>query len=247
MLDFCPTLDPDYTAHHPEVQDAAPVDAEPRWLDPAVREILAGEDVRNQVEFQKLVGQRIIRARKACRLEGKVLALKIGHKNGTQLSLWESGERTPPLAGLLLLSAHLGVSVEYLCGCSPEEDPDRMEATRREAIRQARSAIEAAVGAVATACTSLPRAAAEAEAGWNRLGGLVGELLGAIANCRERNERLFDDELIGGARLIATADRLALSVADMGARCGLHDRLRADIAEAHGRVIHQRQPDTLHA
>jgi transcriptional regulator with XRE-family HTH domain len=238
MLDFCPALNTDHSAHHcADSHDATLGDAEPRWLDPAVRELLAGEDVRSQAEFQRLIGRRIVRARQACRLQGKELATKIGHKNGTQLSLWESGERMPPLSGLLLLAAHLGVSAEYLCGCCPEEDPDRLEATRREAIRQARATIETAVNTVATACIAVPRAAADTEAAWQRLGGLVGELLAAVANARERNNRVFDEELIGGARLLATADRLVLAVADMGARSGLHERLRADIAAAHGRLI----------
>lgn len=239
MLAFCPTLDPDHAVniHTADLEDAVPRYAEPRWLDPAVRDLLAGEDVRSQVEFQKLVGRRILRARKACRLDGKILAAKIGHKNGTQISLWEAGERLPPLSGLLLIAAHLGVSAEYLCGCSPEEDPNRETATQREAIWQARATIEAAVTVVASACTSLPRAAAEAESAWQRVGGLVGDLLAAVAYCRERNTVLFDDALIGGARLMATADRLALAVADMGARSGLHERLRADIAAAHGRLM----------
>lgn len=238
MLDFCPALHPDHAHHHfADHHDTVPADAEPRWLDPAVRELLAGEDVCSQVDFQKLVGRRIVRARKACRLDGKVLAAKLGHRNGTQLSLWESGERMPPLSALLLLAAHLGVSAEYLCGCCPEEDPDRLEATRREAIRQAKATLDVAVNAIATACTAVPKAAADAEAAWSRLGGLVGELLSAVAICRERNERLFDEELIGGARLLATADRVALAVADMGARSGLHERLRADIAAAHGRAM----------
>ncbi len=238
MLDFCPALHPDHAIHlTADVHDSAPTDSEPRWLDPAVRDMLTGEDVRTSTEYRRLVGGRITRSRLACRLQGKDLAIRIGHKNGTQISLWEAGERMPPLEMVALLAAHLGVSVEYLAGACPEEDPDRLEATRRESIRQARAAIEAAVSAVATACTSLPRAAADTEAAWKRLGGLVGELLSAVANCRERNERLFDEELIGGARLLATADRVALAVADMGARSGLHERLRADIAAAHGRVM----------
>jgi transcriptional regulator with XRE-family HTH domain len=251
MLDFCPALNPDHIAHHhsyAEEHDSAPTGpAEPRWLDPAVRELLAGEAVASQAEYQRLVGSRITRAMKATGLDGKRLASKIGHRNGTQLSLWQSGERLPPLAALVLLAAHLGVSVEYLAGAADSEDPDRMEATRREAIRQAKATLDVAVNAIATACTSLPRAAADAEEAWKHLGGLVGETLGAIAYCRSRNHVLFDTELFGGARLLATADRLALAVADMGARSGLHERLRADIAEAHGRVMQPHQREALPA
>lgn len=241
MLDFCQALNPDATLHpgHAEIHDAVPADAEPRWLDPCVRELLDGERVHSQAEYQRLVGSRITKARKACRLEGQQLAWKIGHRNGTQLSLWEAGERLPPLSALVLLAAHLGVSVEFLCGASPSEDPDRQEATRREARAQARMTIEAAVSAVAHACTAVPQAAADAEAAWQRLGGLVAEMLGAIANCRDRNRRIFDEDLIGGARVLATADRLALAVAEMGAKSGLHERLRAEIAVAHGRVMQQ--------
>ena len=250
MLDFRPALNHDHIAHHSyaEDQDAARTGpAEPRWLDPAVRDLLAGENVRSQDEYQRLVGSRITRARRACRLDGKVLAARIGHKNGTQISLWESGERFPPLSALVLLSAHLGVSIEFLAGASDSEDPDRMESLRREARNQARMTIEAAVNAVALACTTVPQAAADAEAAWQRLGGLVGELLGAVGYCRERNERLFDEEMVGGARLLATADRLALAVADMGARSGLHERLRADIAAAHTKVMHPHRREALPA
>ena len=251
MLDFCPALNPDHIAHHhsyAEEHDSAPTGpAEPRWLDPAVRELLAGENVRSQDEYQRLVGGRITRARKACRLDGKVLAARIGHRNGTQVSLWESGERLPPLSALVLLAAHLGVSIEFLAGASDSEDPDRAESLRREARNQARMTIEAAVNAVALACTTVPQAAVDAQDAWARLGELVGETLGAIAYCRSRNHRLFDEELLGGARLLATADRLAVAVADMGARSGLHERLRADIAEAHTRVMQPHQREALPA
>lgn len=240
MLDFafCADLHPDHAAHHSaDIQDTVPPDAEPRWLVPEVREMLAGEDVRTQVEYQKLIGRRLIRARLACKLEGQELAARIGHKNGTQISLWESGARTPPLSALMLLAAHTGVSVEYLCGCAPAEDQDRTEASRRDAIRQARATIEVAVGAVAAACTNVPRAAAEAEAAWKKLGGLLADMLGAVAYAREKNPVLFDEALLGGSRLLATAERLALAVAEMGTKSGLHERLRADIAAAHLRVM----------
>lgn len=239
MLDFCPTLNPDHAAHLHAIdpEDSVLPGAEPRWIAPAVRELLAGEDVRSQIEYRRLVGGRIARARQACRMPGKDLAARLGHRNGTQISLWESGERAPTVEALVIIAAHCGVSVEYLAGACPEEDPDRMAATQREAIRQARATIEAAVTVVASACISLPRSAADAESAWQRLGGLVGDLLAAVAYCRERNTVLFDDALLGGARLMATADRLALAVADMGARSGLQERLRADIAAAHGRLM----------
>lgn len=217
--------------------DTVPPEAEKRWLDPAVRDLLRDAPVFTSAEWRKLVGSRITQGRRACRMQGQELAQRIGHRNSTQMSLWELGERAPTLEALFLMAAHLGVSVEYLCGAAPEEDPDRVEAARRESIRQARASIEAAVSTVAAACTSLPRAAADVEAAWHHLGGLLGELLQALAYVRERNRRLFDEDLMGGARLLATADRLALAVESMGSKAGFHERLRADIADAHARAM----------
>lgn len=87
-------------------------------------------DVEGKVQLQKLLGKRLKAARKAARLSDLEVAKLIGHKELTQISLWESGDRLPPLLTLVKLASGYSVSLDYLVGLHDDPIADPMESNQ---------------------------------------------------------------------------------------------------------------------
>ncbi|SER37196.1 MULTISPECIES: helix-turn-helix domain-containing protein [Pseudomonas] len=77
-----------------------------------------------QVNLQQ-IGPRITAARRAAGLNQIHVAVAVGQKNPTQVSLWESGERLPKMEDMIAMSKLFAVPLDYLVGLSddPLADP----------------------------------------------------------------------------------------------------------------------------
>lgn len=100
----------------------------------------------SQRDVMRIIGERIQAAVQISGLDGEEVAARIGHANGTQLSLWIAGERMPPVLPLIAISVVCSVSLDYLLGMTDEVERDPREAARRQAMAMMRQTIEDAVG-----------------------------------------------------------------------------------------------------
>lgn len=201
------------------------------WLTAAQRGAFGLDAPLSKRGYAKLVGQRMQEALDAAGIQGAEMARRIGHANGTQLSLWVTGERLPPILPLIQFAAETGTSLEWLLGMQGSEADavDSSTQRRRAAIRQARASIEAVAELVADAAGELVEAETGAETAWRELREQFAELVHVLGIVRERNQALFDGLLIGGARLLATVERLQAALANMAKQEGRPEALRQRI------------------
>ena len=76
---------------------------------------------QEQKELKKIISKRALSSRKAAGLTSDQAAKLIGHKNSTQLSLIESGERLPSLPTIIALARVYVVPIDFLTGVT--DDP----------------------------------------------------------------------------------------------------------------------------
>lgn len=99
---------------------------------------------RDELEaLKKTVGRRLRAARKSTQMSETKAALSIGHKNVTQLSLWESGDRLPPQVELVKLARLYAVPLDYLCGLLDDPLADPLETNQGLIVRAVADAIQA--------------------------------------------------------------------------------------------------------
>jgi len=63
-----------------------------------------------------IVGNRLLRARRAAGMKDVEVALRLGHSNLTMISLFENGHRSPSLKNLNILADMYSVTTDYLLG-----------------------------------------------------------------------------------------------------------------------------------
>ncbi len=101
-----------------------------------------------QRDIMRIIGERIGLAVQWSGLDGEEIARRIGHANGTQLSLWVAGERMPPLLPLMSIGVVCSVSVDFLLGLTDEPERDPKEAARRQVLAMMRERVEGALSEV---------------------------------------------------------------------------------------------------
>ncbi len=87
-------------------------------------------DGEGKIQLQKVLGKRLRASRRAARMTEMDAARILNHKEATQLSLWESGDRLPPLAALIKLAKAYSVSLDYLVGLHDDPIADPMESNQ---------------------------------------------------------------------------------------------------------------------
>ncbi|HEX8590679.1 helix-turn-helix transcriptional regulator [Pseudomonas sp.] len=73
------------------------------------------------------VGKRLRMARLACKLSQKDVADHLKHENATQISLWESGDRLPPLTELISVCQLYMVPTDFIFGTIDDPIADPVE------------------------------------------------------------------------------------------------------------------------
>lgn len=172
---------------------------------------------RDELEaLKKVVGRRLKAARRAAQMTETKAALAIGHKNVTQLSLWESGDRLPPHVELVKLAKLYAVPLDYLCGLTDDPLADPLENNQGVIARAVADAIQDQWDSF-TKITAQHAAVAIMGQRQDRADlQLVNEASKAIKRALSRVKELnpdFEDEYRGSANLENALDRLEAVVA----------------------------------
>lgn len=172
-------------------------------------------DKEGKVQLQKILGKRLRAARKAARMSDLEVAKIVGHKELTQVSLWESGDRMPPHHTLVKLAIAFAVSTDYLYGIHNDPIADPTE-TNQGVIVNAISSSMAGCFEKFTAAISEHAAVTIAGFGTDRsqLRSMCEAALGleaALDRFKELNPH-FEEDMRGSARLAT----LVASMVKMG-------------------------------
>jgi transcriptional regulator with XRE-family HTH domain len=184
-----------------------------------------------------VIGTRFRAAREALGVSQADLADAIGHENGTQLCLWESGQRMPNISTLVQAADLLGVSMDYLVGRTEEPELEH-RAVRRNAMA---STVKASTEVFATTLADvLLNGGADVEGVMRGVSLLtkVEALATAVHRMQAANEDVFND-LKGGAWVLRSASEVAEAAAQVdevmtataAERLRAHERLAASIRD----------------
>lgn len=78
-------------------------------------------------ERYRIIATRLSAARRASGMNQIQVAQRIGQKNMTQVSLWESGDRLPKLFDLIRMAQIYAVPMDFICGLSDDAIADAPE------------------------------------------------------------------------------------------------------------------------
>lgn len=78
-------------------------------------------------ERYKVIATRLAAARRHAGMNQIEVAKRVGQKNMTQVSLWETGDRLPKLFDLIEMAQIYSVPMDYLCGLSDDWMADAPE------------------------------------------------------------------------------------------------------------------------
>ncbi len=132
----------------------------------------------------------------------------MGYENSTQLSLWETGQRLPPHAVLVVLSETYAVSIDYLMGVSDEPERDPKGAEIHALLRTAERMLKEHAASVTETLTGYIRSDAPSIVATAKMLNHAEALTQAVTRFREANKSSFD-ELKTGATLVRTCNELA--------------------------------------
>jgi transcriptional regulator with XRE-family HTH domain len=213
-------------------------------LTPSQLALLAGlygpGSVQTQADLQKIIGLRIRAAMDLNGFDGKVVAVQAGHKKGTQLSLWQSGERMPPAMQLILLAEICRVPLGYLLGIEDEPERNVSMAARTQIARMVQERVEAAVASVVDEVHAEMTNGLPVRDAWQRtLSGIQG-LLAALAYTVDKDPDGFD-ELRGGSRIQAAAVALMRAVSLLDHRAGVSETVRAELRNLSDTICKNKQ------
>jgi transcriptional regulator with XRE-family HTH domain len=196
--------------------------------------------IQTQADLQRLIGTRIRAAMALNGLDGKVVAAQAGHRNGTQLSLWQSGERMPPAMQLILVAEICKVPLDFLLGISDEPERNTSLAARTQIARMMQERLESAVSAMVSEVHAEVTHGLPVRDAWQRTMAGVHEVIAALAHVIEKDGDAFDD-LPGGSRLLAAAQNLTSAVLRLDHRAGVTERDRAAFGRLSDALVRNRQ------
>lgn len=155
---------------------------------------------------RKLIAQRMIEARELNGFPQTEAAGLFGHRNPTQLSLWERGGRIPPLKDLIRAAEVYGCSVDFLLGVSAEADRDPRVARRQASVRAVQSLITHMAERVVDAVDAQNELVGPGSAAVRKLVEKTGALALAAEKFTRMNARKFEDMRGGSALIHALAE-----------------------------------------
>lgn len=159
----------------------------------------------------KQLGRRMRAARISAKVSEQEAADLLGHRNATQISLAEKGERVPPLLSLVALADHYGVSLDYLAGRIDDPVADPIETNQVAIKRSVVNSIEGAVNHFFDAVSALTSATVSQHtrdrAEMRCIVSRAEDLRAAYTSVKSLNPG-FDDDVRGGSRLEAAINGL---------------------------------------
>lgn len=176
--------------------------ARPRGRAPAAHKISRAD---SNATLRKIVGERMVEARKINGWDQTEAAEKFGYKNSTQLSLIEQGKRLPPHEVLIKASEIYGVSVDFLLGLSDEPERDPKAAERQAAMRHVHSLVAGTTEHVVGLLLQYLAQGVPSVRTSERLLDHTQALVDEVHRTRELNPKLFDEKMKNGSKLVRSA------------------------------------------
>lgn len=167
-----------------------------------------GPRARANAVLKRVIGERLAAAR-ALNGWGQMDFARegMGAANSTQVSLYESGKRLPPLPVLIEVARTLGVSIDYLVGESEEVERDARTAARSAAMKRVERLLRFNAETVTEVLLNACASPASDEMRVSRFATHARALCDAVATFVARNSHRFDDAR-GGATLLRTMQEL---------------------------------------
>jgi transcriptional regulator with XRE-family HTH domain len=176
------------------------------------------EDVAS---LAKTVAVRLCAARRVSGLKQHQVAERVGQKNMTQVSLWESGDRLPKLTDVILMARTYGVPMDFLCGLSDDPLADQQENNQGFLTNMISSAIQknhlSWVQSTAQSVAVAINAHSQDRQDLQKLGPMLRDARKAYARIKQLNPD-YDDEIRGASTFEAALARLEDVVTESTAR-----------------------------
>lgn len=195
-----------------------------------------------------VIGKRLRAARKAACKSMEDAAEALGHRNLTQISLWESGKRMITLEALTQLADFYGVSVDFLIGRLDDQNADPSElngamvaGSVSNALRRNFELFVGVMGQQAQAALMHRRFDRE------QLGTIVqvGETLKKAANRFAELNPEFE-EMRGGATMVAAIEKVSTICELVTIRHRRENEITQLLAEEQAMALAGSDPHTLH-
>ena len=179
-------------------------------------------------KLRAIIGERFIAARQINGYQQQEAALRIGYKNGTQLSLVEDGKRLPPFPIMIRAVEVFGVSLDYLAGICDEPERDPRLAEKQSAMRHVSGMFSGLSEILVTQLQHYLTKGAPSVLATRALLKSGQGLVDAVQTLRNRNNEAFDD-LVGGATVLKRHDEFAQELLAATAILERHDRISEDV------------------
>lgn len=178
-------------------------------------------DADGKVQLRVTLGKRLRAARRAAKKTEMDAARAVGQREQTQVSLWESGERMPPIQSIIKLADLYMVPVDYLLGRHDDPIADPVD-TNHALI------VEAINGSMTrsfhTLCSAIAQDAAATIEGYSAdrrelkdMCRMAVEALAALKRIIELNPE-FEESWRGSATLTRTLVQMAAKGDEFGRR-----------------------------
>lgn len=159
----------------------------------------------------KIIATRLCAARRVSGMKQPQVAAAVGQKNMTQVSLWESGERRPKLADLIMMAKLYGVPMDFLCGLSNDPLADAPENNQGFLANMISKAIQhnhmSWVQATSQSVAATIRNHGQDRGDLVQAGRLLNDMSKAYARMKELNPG-FDDDIRAASTFEAAMSRL---------------------------------------
>ncbi len=189
-------------------------------------------DREGKAALTRIIGRRLASARKMARLRQENAASEIGHKNITQVSLAESGERLLPLNELVKLARLYAVPLDWLVGVIDDPLADPFETNPGVILHTVTSTMrqnfEAFTRAVAENTAIAVSGQRQDRLDLKDMSRMAREAKAQLKRLAELNPA-FEEELKGLATLYSTIGKMVAMAERADCRIGEEERLVSEI------------------
>ncbi len=168
-------------------------------------------DAEGKAEFRKELGKRLRAARKGAGLTEMDACRAVGQKEQTQVSLWETGDRLPPMLAVVKLAKLYCVPTDYLLQLHDDPIADPMETNQGVVVSAVKTTITSSFQLF---CEMIGQQVAVTVDGFNtdrqeliEMCSLSREALAAVNRLIELNPE-FEEEWRGSAAVMRTLHRM---------------------------------------
>lgn len=190
-------------------------------------------DAEGKVQLRVTLGRRLRAARKAASMTEMDACRAVGHREQTQVSLWENGERMPTIQTLIKLADAYAVPVDWLLGRTDDPIACPVEVNQGVIVNTISTSMRSSFE---TLCAAISQQAAVTLEGYNadrrelnEMCVMSVEALSALRRIIELNPE-FEEDWRGSATLSNTLMKMAAKGDEFGRRIE-SERIKFDVID----------------